>query len=43
LMESGTMKAMIDEKHTTKNGIHCSFNKETKRRKKHQQTCNMRS
>ena len=23
-MESGTMKAMMLEKHTTKNGIHCS-------------------
>jgi len=31
-MESGTMKAMMLEKHTTKNGIHCSSKKSKQRR-----------
>lgn len=41
-MESGTMKAMIVEKHMTKNGIHCSSKEDTKRqRTPRQQTYNL--
>jgi hypothetical protein len=41
-MESGTMKAMIVEKHMTKNGIHCSRKDIAKTQKTpHQQICNL--